>query len=103
MYNLCCLDHLDENVEHRKDCGLCDEKGNVKSEHKDLICPHSKKLLKVMGECVSGGYLRVSSMTPDQKQVVLKKRAHEHFKKNIEEKKHEMNKQFNQQANSFKK
>jgi len=53
-------------------------------------CSECKKPLKRLGVVMSGGYLKVASMNPEGKREVLKKRSHEHFKKEIKERQHEI-------------
>lgn len=75
-----------------------DEKVYVDPKTKEALrCECSKKTIleyvegKFNGFCTTFG--KFSSMTPDQKQEVLKKRSKEHFKKEINEQKYEKNKQ----------
>ena len=51
------------------------------------LCPFCETELKLLGENVSGGYMKINSMTPEQRKVVLKKRSNQDYIKNIKEKK----------------
>lgn len=48
-----------------------------------IICPECGDSLKVMGEKVFGGLATFSSMSPDEKKRVLKKRSKEHSMKKV--------------------
>jgi hypothetical protein len=56
------------------------------------FCLECGEELKLLGIIPAGGFLKFSSSTPQQKREVLKKRSHEHFKKEVEEKKRFMDK-----------
>jgi hypothetical protein len=47
-----------------------------------------------MEQLITGGqgFQKVASMTPEERKEVLKKRSHDHFKKNVEEQFHVKNK-----------
>ena len=50
---------------------------------KGVNCELCGEIAKRLGVLPFGGHLRVGSMTPQQKQQVLKQRSKEHSKKNI--------------------
>jgi hypothetical protein len=66
-------------------------------------CPQRIVLIAIEKEWDGGApaFGKVMSMTPAQRSEVLKKRAKVDFKKNIEEKKREMNKSFNKEASDM--
>ena len=56
-----------------------------------IMCPNCvTDLVPVKKEGFGTNFLRFQSSSPQQKQEHLKKRSHEHFKKNIAEKKRDM-------------
>lgn len=61
---------------------------------KDVLeyCPNHELSdpMKLMGEASFGGIGKFQSMTPIQRQEVLKKRSHEHFNREIREKRTHM-------------
>lgn len=87
-YNLACLNHLDENVEHRKDCTMCDSKGMVVCDKKSLNCPMTDKKLKVMGQTISGGIM----MSKQQQTSALRQRSKKHYQTDIKERADQMQK-----------
>lgn len=87
-YNLACLNHLDDNFEHKKDCTLCDLKGNVVCDCKLQICPMTAEKLKVMGETISGGL----TMSKEQQTTALRNRSKKHYQTNIKERADQMQK-----------
>lgn len=96
--NFHCLNHLDDNAEH-KDCTLCNTKGDICSEQNKMVCPNTKKLLKLMGQTIIGATNIVFKNLPSyEKTAMLKKRATVHFKANIEEKKRALNQQLRDEA-----
>jgi len=80
-YNHFCANHLDENIEHRHECTLCNSKGMVTDDAKKLICPIVKKQLKLMGETCN--MFVGEKMTKKQIVEDRQKRSHAHFKKEI--------------------
>jgi hypothetical protein len=54
------------------------------------LCDTCGQPMKVVGYIQTGGYLKTSAMSKEEKQVMFKKRAHEHFEKKIKDKKIEM-------------
>lgn len=57
------------------------------TEPKEIVCPIcGNTKTKILGQ-VCGCFAKFGSMTPQEKQKVLKKRSTEHFKKEIEPKK----------------
>ena len=53
----------------------------------DELCSFCNNPLKRIGQKLSGGYLKIGSMTPSERKQVLKKRSNEHFEKEIKQKK----------------
>ena len=49
-------------------------------------CPINDSVLKLMGQNLAGGFAKFASSSPDERREVLKKRSHTHYKKEIQEK-----------------
>lgn len=54
------------------------------------VCLECEEPLVLKGYVPFGGFLRVQSSTPAQRQEILRQRSKEHYKKEIKERKHEM-------------
>jgi hypothetical protein len=69
------------------DCPGKESRFQVTSETEEITCPTCGGTnTKVVGQ-VCGCFAKFGSMTPQDKQKVLKKRSNEHFKKEIQLKK----------------
>lgn len=77
MYNYWC-----ENIDCRKECSLCDSKGDIQLESKEInVCAMSKDVeLKLMGETISLGIGEPLRHRPKKE---ARERATKDFKKNI--------------------
>lgn len=53
-------------------------------------CPECGEVMKVMGYNSYGGYAKVNSMSKEEKKSALLKRSHDHYKKEIKERKIQM-------------
>lgn len=72
-------------------CFDCPDSGRFKVEAEEvpaeIICPNcGSRETKVLGQ-ESGIFGKIASMSPQDKQKVLKKRSNDHYKKEIKEKK----------------
>jgi hypothetical protein len=88
----CKKEHTIPEYKMKMDCRYYDNNNNL------LICDCDAKaelvsMAKWDGSCPAFG--KFSSMTVQEKQSVLKKRSHEHFEKEIKEKKTYLDKQDN--------
>lgn len=82
-YNYCCInDECEEtkNFIHIKE----EEDGDVPE-----YCPTCKQELKLMGEIPYGGIGKFKTLSPNEKQGVLKKRSQKHFQKHIKDRRRE--------------
>lgn len=55
-----------------------------------LMCDICNGEMKILGEQILGGYLKINSMPPREKRQALKKRSHEHFKKKVRDQRVDM-------------
>lgn len=79
-----------------KSCGSLQDEvhaSNIttKEYSKKLACSSCKEEGKMVWSPTKLNFGTYESSTPEQRKEILKKRSHEHFKKNIEEKFHELN------------
>lgn len=87
MYNLWCEKRIE-----RKACSVCNNKGDCRSENEEVICPATKRPLKVMGEDTN---LRAPSSWSNKPREVknkeLMKRSQQHFEREIKPQYQELN------------
>ena len=59
-----------------------------------VICECGQEMFELLRDEVPGSpaYLKFSSMTPEAKKSMLTKRSHDHFNREIKERKHQMQK-----------
>jgi len=76
MYNLWCLNEANEHPDNQKRDFTGEEEGE--------LCPICGSASKTLGRKTYGGYARIGSMSPAQKQQALLKRSKEHSQRNTE-------------------
>lgn len=94
-YNYFCTDCICGAVGKQKDFKIEVEKG---VDEEDMNCPNNDSVkLKCIGQNLSGGTLKMSGklISREDKQKIMLKRSHDHFKKEIEPVKREMNRKLN--------
>ncbi len=73
-YNLWCS-------KNEEDCIICNKKGDTQAQVKNVVCPFTKKKLKLLGE--SCNMLVSEKMTHKEIKADRKKRATNHFNKEV--------------------
>jgi len=63
---------------------------NESPEQVGLTCDICNGDLKILGEQMLGGYLKINSMPANEKRQALKKRSKEHFKKKLRDQRVDM-------------
>jgi rubrerythrin len=76
LYNLWCLNKNNEHPEN--------EKRDHVGEQQDEACPICGSPSKTLGQRTYGGYARISSMSPAEKQQALLKRSKQHSERNTD-------------------
>lgn len=66
--------------------------GNSDDYENEIVCEKCEVPYTMKRKIVAPSFSAISSMTPNERREALKKRSHEHFKKNIEESFHTKNK-----------
>lgn len=81
-----CGNVQEENHSYTK---ITNDENDISNTIECQKCNLVGEMIRVMG---NSGLANFSMMTPEQKKESLKKRSHEHFKKHVEERFHQMNK-----------
>lgn len=91
QYNFYCLNFSNCDLSRKKVITLeC-----VEGEENEQLCPECGELLKCVGRpSTVTPLLKFHSKSVEDKKKILKKRSHDHFKKEIEEKKRDMDKNY---------
>lgn len=84
-FTYCCLNGItgdDCSIARMKDPFVIEKLES--EEDKKELCPECGQPLKQLGRKMTGGRTKFSSMSKDDQKKSLKKRSHNHFKKEIE-------------------